>query len=157
MLGADLYLWLKSFHVLMAVIWVGGAITMQVLAVRIVRTNDRALLRTFAGLAEFVGNRIFAPASITLVILGIWMVIKEPAWTFGQFWILAALAMFAFSFVSGAFYLGPQSGKLKKMYEAEGTDAAGAPELIHKLFLVSRVELVLLVLIVFDMVLKPGL
>ena len=157
MVGADLYLWLKSFHVLMAIIWVGGAITMQVLAIRIVRTDDRSLLRTFAGLAEFVGNRVFAPASITLVILGIWMVIEEPAWTFGQFWILAALGMFAFSFVSGAFYLGPQSGKLKKMYEAEGTDAPEAPALIQKLFMVSRIELVLLVLIVFDMVLKPGL
>ena len=156
MLGADLYLWLKSFHVLMAIIWVGGAITLQVLAIRIVRTNDRSLLRTFAGLAEFVGNRVFAPASIILVILGIWMVIKEPAWTFGQFWILAALGMFAFSFVSGAFYIGPQTGKLKKMYEAEGTEAAGAPALIRKIFVVSRIELVLLVLIVFDMVLKPG-
>jgi hypothetical protein len=65
--------------------------------------------------------------------------------------------MFAFSFVSGAFYIGPQTGKLKKMYEAEGTEAPGAPALIRKIFVISRIELVLLILIVFDMVLKPGL
>jgi hypothetical protein len=70
--------------------------------------------------------------------------------------VLAAIAMFAFSFVSGAFFLGPQSGKLKQMYDAEGTNAPGAPALIRRLFLVSRIELVLMVLIVFDMVLKPG-
>jgi hypothetical protein len=71
--------------------------------------------------------------------------------------VIAALAMFAFSFVSGAFYLGPQSGKLKRLYEAEGANAAGARELIGKLFLVSRIELVLMVLIVLDMVIKPGI
>jgi len=153
---AALYEWLKAFHVLMAIVWVGGAIALQVLAVRTMRTNDPERLRVFAGEVEFVGTRIFTPASLILLLLGIWMVIDEPAWTFGQFWILAALAMFAFSFVSGAFYLGPQSGKLKRLYEAEGSTAAAAPGLIRKLFVVSRIELVLMVLIVFDMVIKPG-
>ncbi|MGH2589743.1 MAG: DUF2269 family protein [Actinomycetota bacterium] len=114
-------------------------------------------LAAFAGEAEFVGTRIFTPASLILLGLGIWMVIDEPAWTFGQFWVLAGLGMFAFSFVSGAFYLGPQSAKLKKMYAAEGTSAPAAPAIIRRIFVVSRVELVLMVLIVADMVLKPGL
>jgi len=156
MVAADLYLWLKAFHVLMAVTWVGGAITLQILAVKITRSEDRELLRSYTGLVEFVGTRIFTTASLILLALGIWMVIDSPAWDFGQFWVLAAIAMFAFSFVSGAFFLGPQSGKLKEMYDAEGTNAPGAPALIRRLFLVSRIELVLMVLIVFDMVLKPG-
>jgi uncharacterized membrane protein len=156
MLGARLYDWLKAFHVLMAIVWVGGALALQVLAIRTLRANDPERVRTCAGESEVVGARIFAPASLVLLLLGIAMVIKEPAWTFGQFWILAALAMFAFSFASGIFYLGPQSGKLKRMYEAEGPDAPGASALIRKLFLISRIELTLLVLIVFDMVIKPG-
>ena len=151
---AGVYEWLKAFHVLMAVVWVGGAIMLQLLAVRTMRANDPQRLRMFAGEVEFVGTRIFTPASLTLLILGIVMV--NDRWAFDQFWIIAAIAMFAFSFVSGAFYLGPQSGKLKKLYGTEGTDAAGAPVLIRKLFVVSRIELVLMVLIVFDMVLKPG-
>jgi hypothetical protein len=57
----------------------------------------------------------------------------------------------------GAFHLNPQSAKLKKMFTTAGPGAPGAPALIRKLFLVSRIELVLLVLIVADMVLKPGL
>jgi uncharacterized membrane protein len=154
MIAAGVYEWLKAFHVLMAVVWVGGAIMLHVLAVRTMRANDPQRLRTFAGEIEFVGTRIFMPASLILVILGVVMVIDR--WAFDQFWIIAAIAMFAFSFVSGAFYLGPQTGKLKKLYETEGTDAAGAPVLIRKLFVISRIELVLLVLIVFDMVLKPG-
>jgi uncharacterized membrane protein len=157
MLAVELYEWLKTFHILMAIVWVGGAIAIQVLAIRIVNEGDPVKMASFAGEVEFVGMRVFAPASLILFGLGVWMVILEPAWTFGQFWILAALAMFAYSFVSGVFYLGPQSGKLKKMYEAEGPTAPGAPAIIRRLFLVSRIELVFLVLIVADMVIKPGL
>jgi uncharacterized membrane protein len=156
MLAIRLYDWLKAFHVLLAIVWVGGAIGVQLLAVRIVRTNDPVRMAVFSGEVEWIGTRLFAPASGLLLLLGIWMVIEEPAWTFGQFWILAALAMFAYSFLSGMLYLGPQSAKLKKMFEAEGP-SAGTTALIRRLFVVSRIELVLLVLIVFDMVLKPGL
>jgi uncharacterized membrane protein len=154
---AEVYEWLKALHVLMAIVWVGGAMTLQVLAIRTMRSHDPERLRTLAGEVEFVGTRIFTPASLILLLLGIWMVIDEPAWEFTQFWIVAALAMFAFSFVSGVFFLGPQSGKLKQMYETEGSNAPGAPALISKLFTVSRIELVLMVLIVVDMVVKPGL
>ncbi|HEY7755259.1 MAG TPA: DUF2269 family protein [Actinomycetota bacterium] len=153
----ELYDWLRAFHVVLAVIWVGGAVVLQILAVRILREDDPAKSAAFAGQVEWMGTRVFAPASGLLLLLGIWMVIEEPAWTFGQAWILVALAMFAYSFLSGVLYLGPQSGKLKRMYEIEGPAAPGAPALIRRLFLVSRIELVLLILIVFDMVLKPGL
>lgn len=98
-----------------------------------------------------------APASGLVLVFGIWMVIQEPAWTFGQLWVLAALAMFAFSFLSGFFYLGPQSGRLKQIYQTEGVESPAATALLGRLFLASRIELVLLILIVLDMVLKPGL
>jgi uncharacterized membrane protein len=152
-----LYEWLKTLHVLAAIVWVGGAATLQILAIRVQRQDDPVKLAAFAGETEFICTRVFTPASLLLLIFGIWMVIDEPAWTFGQFWILAGLGMFAFSFVSGAFYLGPQAGRLKRLYEAEGPTAAAAPAIIGRLFLVSRIEVVLMLLIVADMVLKPGL
>ena len=157
MLAARLYDWLLAFHILMAIVWVGGNILMQVLAVRIVRERDPMKTAQFLGDVEWVGTKVFAPASGLALLLGIAMVIKEPAWTFGQLWVLAAIAMFAYSFLTGILYLGPQSGRLKKLYEAEGPTAVAAPAIIRRLVLASRVELVLLVLIVFDMVLKPGL
>jgi hypothetical protein len=100
---------------------------------------------------------VFTPAALLLLGLGIWMVILEPAWTFGQFWILAAIAMFAYSFLVGAIYLGPQSAKLKRTYERDGAESVEASDILKRLFLASRIELALLILIVFDMVLKPGL
>jgi hypothetical protein len=67
-----------------------------------------------------------------------------------------AIAMFAFSFVSGAFCIGPHLKRLRRVADAEGTDSPAVDALIRRIFVVSRVELVLLILIVFDMVLKPG-
>ena len=61
------------------------------------------------------------------------------------------------SFLSGFFYLGPQSGRLKQIYQTEGVESPAATALLGRLFLASRIELVLLILIVLDMVLKPGL
>jgi uncharacterized membrane protein len=155
-LSIGLYDWLKAFHVLAAVIWVGGNAVLQILSTRIVRENDPVKLADFAGHIAWVGTRIFTTASLLLVVLGVWMVIESPAWNFGQFWILAALAMFAYSFLAGAFYLGPKSAQLKKMFQTEGPSEA-TTALIRRMFVVGRIEFALLILIVFDMVLKPGL
>ena len=43
---AELYEWLKAAHILMAIVWVGGAIMLQILAIRAVRSNDRERMHT---------------------------------------------------------------------------------------------------------------
>ena len=72
MLGV-LYDWLKFGHILMAIVWVGGAITMQLLATRIQRVGTRQQLVEITEHIEFVATRLFIPASLILLILGIWM------------------------------------------------------------------------------------
>ncbi|MGZ5354273.1 MAG: hypothetical protein ACXWDS_05155, partial [Actinomycetota bacterium] len=54
----DLYDWLKSVHVLLAMIWVGGAIALQVLAVKISRSNDATRMAAFSGDVEWIGMRV---------------------------------------------------------------------------------------------------
>jgi len=152
---AALYDWLLFFHILCAIVWVGGAIALQIIGIRVFRRGPAASYALLADF-EFVGTRVFMPASILLLGLGIWMVAIGP-WSFGQTWILLAFAMFAYSFVSGAFFLGPQLKKTKEVADEKGADSAEVGELTRRLFLVSRVELVFLVLIVADMVLKPFL
>ena len=153
-LVAVLYDWLLFLHILMAIVWVGGAVTLQILGTRIARTGDSQQLHDAAGQFEFVGTRVFMPASIVLLGLGIWMVAMGP-WSFHQFWIIIAFAMFAYSFVSGAFFIGPQLRRMKMAWDAEGAASQQVPILIRRIFMVSRIELVFLVLIVADMVLKP--
>jgi uncharacterized membrane protein len=155
MLAITLYLTLKSLHVLAAITWVGGAITTQVFALRVTRSGDPQRLAPFASEAEFVGQRIFTSASLALLLLGIWMVIIGP-WSFGMTWILFALVVFGSSFVLGAGFIGPESGRIGKLIAAEGPTAPEVHRRIKRIFLLTRIELVFLILVVFDMVVKPG-
>jgi len=152
---ATLYSWVKSFHVLMAVIWVGGNFALQIVAIRVNRSGNRTFAMELTKQYEFIGTRVFMPVSLVLLGLGIWLVSIGP-WNFGMLWIDLGLAMFAFSFVSGAFYLGPHLKKLHQTVDREGLESPAADALIRNIFLVSRIELTLLFLIVLDMVLKPG-
>ena len=152
---AALYDWLLFLHILCAIVWVGGAISLQIIAIRVNRRGPAAAY-ALLGDFEFVGTRIFMPTSLLLLVLGIWMVSIGP-WSFHQTWILLGLAMFAYSFVSGAFFLSPQLRKTREVADEKGPDSAEVGELTRRLFIVSRIELVFLVLIVADMVLKPFL
>jgi hypothetical protein len=73
-----------------------------------------------------------------------------------EFWLVFPIVVWAASFVIGAAYLGPQSGKLSKDVEQYGIDSPQAMERLQRIFLISRIELVLLLLVVLDMALKPG-
>jgi uncharacterized membrane protein len=148
----------KFVHVLAAIIWVGGAATAQVYALLAVRTNDPVRVAAFAGDTEFVGTRIFLPASVILLVSGI-LTVRESggAWGYGQGWVQFGLAVIALSIVTGAGFLGPESGRISKATKAGGVESPEVQARIRRIFLVSRIELVLLVAVVFDMVVKPGM
>jgi uncharacterized membrane protein len=151
----DLYELLLAIHVLAAVVWVGGATALQVLAFRTVRTDDGARIAYFSGEAEWVGMRIFFPASVIVLLAGIGLVL-EGSWGFDQLWILLGLAGIAFSIVVGAGFLGPESGRIKGLMEARGPEDVEVKERISRIFRISRIELGVLLLIVLDIAIKPG-
>ena len=85
---------LKYVHVLSAVVWVGGACTVQAFAIRISATGDGARMATFAKDAEYVGNRIFLPSSIILLVSGIFTIHESGGgWSYDQTWVQVGLAM----------------------------------------------------------------
>lgn len=150
------YEWLLFFHIAAAIVWLGGGVAIQVLAIRANRADDPARMVTIAHEAEWFGLRIFLPSSLTVLVLGIILTVDGP-WDFGQTWIVLALIGYGLSFLTGATFLGPESGRIGKLLAAEGPDSPAVRARIQRIFLVSRIELVLLYLIVLDMVVKPGL
>jgi uncharacterized membrane protein len=154
-LAITLYLILKSLHVLAAITWVGGAITTQAYAIRTMRSRDPQRMVSFTKDVEFIGQRMYTSASLVLLVLGIWMVIIGP-WSFGMAWILSALIVFGGSFLLGAGFIGPESGRIGRLMEAEGPSSPEVQRRIKRIFAISRIELVFLILVVFDMVVKPG-
>jgi uncharacterized membrane protein len=148
----------KFVHVLSAVVWVGGACTVQVYALLALRTNDPVRVAAFAKDTEFVGMRIFLPSSLILLVSGIFTLHDSSgAWSFSQGWVQFGLVVIALSILVGAGYLGPEAGRIGKATEAGGVEAPEVQARIRRIFLVSRVELVFLLAVVFDMVVKPGM
>jgi uncharacterized membrane protein len=134
---------LKFVHVLSAVVWVGGACTLQTFAIRINATG--------------VGNRIFLPSSIILLVSGIFTIRESSgAWSYDQTWVQIGLAMILVSIAIGAGFLGPEAGRISRAIEKDGVESPDAKRHITRIFLVSRFELILLLLVIFDMVVKPG-
>ena len=141
-------------HIVCAVIWVGGAFFAQLLALRVQRSTDPADLPKFGRNVEFLGTRVFLPASILLFIAGAVMVAQR--WSFGDVWVSVSMGLWLLSAIAGSLYIGPRTKKIAELFESEGPTSAGARSLMDKVFLVSRLELVSFAIIVALMVFKPG-
>ena len=152
--AATTYQWYLAVHILAAVIWVGGAFVIQVLTIRASRPNAALQIGMLGREIEWIGTRFFIPSSLVLVVVG-FLLIHEGNWDY-TFFIVFALIVWIASFVVGAGFLGPQSRKLGEDVERYGPDSPQATARMQRLFLVSRIELVFLILVVLDMALKPG-
>lgn len=142
-------------HVLAAVIWVGGALALQVLAIRTERTADEARIAAFATEAEWVGSRVFLPASIVLLLAGIGLTL-EGDWGFTTPWVLLGLVAYGLSALTGSLFVGPESKRIGTMVNEAGPRDPEVTSRIKRVFVVSRIELAILIFIVFDMTVKPG-
>jgi uncharacterized membrane protein len=149
-----MYQLLLYVHIICAVIWVGGAAYAQLLAVRVNRSPDPSELPHLARHIEYLGTRVFLPAAVLLFVAGAAMTVQ--AWSFGQTWIAISVALWVLSAVVGAVYLGPRVKRAGELFEAEGPTSQEGRELINRLFLVSRLELVGFALIIALMTFKPG-
>jgi uncharacterized membrane protein len=155
--GSDAYKWLLAFHILLAVVWVGSNTAIQILVIRAKRAGgDR--IAYLAGEIEWYGTRVLLPTALTLVILGFILLHESSgAYDLGQGWVLFGFLVWVFSTIVGAGYLGPESGRLGKLVEERGPDDPEYQRRLGRIFIVSRIELVLLILAVLDMTVKPGL
>ena len=147
--------WLKLIHVLAAMVWVGGAVVMQVVAIRAMASRDPGRQATFSADVEWLGLRVFTPASVVVLLAGIAMVL-DAGIGFTDTWILAGLVGIAFTIIVGASFLGPESGRLKALIAERGESD---PEMVRRrgrIFLVSRIDLAVLIFVVVMMVLKPA-
>jgi uncharacterized membrane protein len=149
-----LYDLIKYVHVLAAITWVGGAFYAQMLALQVQRSTDPDDIPKFGRNVEHIGTWVFLPASIILFIAGAILVAQR--WSFSQAWVSIAIALWLASVLAGALYLGPRSKRIGELFATEGPSSVAARSLMARLFLVSRLELVSFAVIVFLMVVKPG-
>jgi uncharacterized membrane protein len=149
------YTFLLFVHVSMAIVWIGGGLMMQFFALRAIKAGP-ARAAAFATDVEWIANRMLIPASLLAMLSGILLVVEGP-WSFGDDWIVIGLVLFGITFVAGITFLGPESGRLGKLIAEQGMESPEAQRRLGRIILFSRLDLVLLFLIVFDMAVKPEL
>ncbi|HEY7874837.1 MAG TPA: DUF2269 family protein [Actinomycetota bacterium] len=153
----DLYELLKFIHVLAAAAWVGGVVLSQVHGAWVAKKNDPHDFNSFIAFQAFLGKKYFMPLAITVIAAGIAMVLESEAWDFTDTWIIIGIALYVVSVVIGAGFLGPQSEKIQQGLASGGPPDTALQALIDRVALLSRVDFVVLILVVADMVIKPGL
>jgi uncharacterized membrane protein len=141
-------------HIICAVIWVGGAVYAQLLGLRVSRSSDPSELPHMARHVEFIGSRVFLPAAVLLFVSGAVMTLQ--AWSFGQAWIAVSVALWVLSALVGAIYLGPRVKRAAELFEAEGPTSQAGRELIDRMFVVTRLELIGFAVVIALMTFKPG-
>jgi len=144
-----------SIHILCAVLWVGGGTVLVLQVLRAQRERRPERLAEIAGDAEWIGSRVFAPLSLVLVIFG-FLLVSKGDWQW-HFWLIWGMVFWVVSFLAGAAFLGPQAGRIKKLTDERGPTDTEVQRLIGRVLLVARIDNVLLLLVVLDMALKPGL
>jgi uncharacterized membrane protein len=144
------YEFLLFVHVACAAIWIGGGFVLQLYGMVVRRGGDVAEIAQFSGRAGSLGERLFSPAAIVLLLAGIGMMI-DGNWSWGQLWVVFSLVVFAGSFVNGVLYIAPMAKRLPEV----GPETPAGQVLIGRIFAALRVELVFLFGVVFAMTVKP--
>jgi uncharacterized membrane protein len=147
---------LLFLHISMAALWVGGGAMIQFFALRIMKATDPMRMAEFGRDVEWIGNRVLIPVSALAVVSGILLVVESDFWGFGDDWIVIGLILFAITFLAGSLFFGPESGRLGKLAEKEGPTSPAVQAKMQRLIALSRADLMLLFLLVFDMAVKPS-
>jgi len=149
--------WYTAFmavHVSFVVLWIGGGLFLTMMGILAERARDAQQLLAITKMAALAGERIFPPASIVVLSMGIAMQINAHR-SFSHFWIIFGLIGFASTFVIGMGVLAPRSKKLKALLTTKSADDPETIAAISRILLIARVDIAVLLLVVADMVIKP--
>jgi uncharacterized membrane protein len=152
----DSYRFLLFLHILAAVGWVGGTVLFSLMGVRLQRAGTPEQRHDLVGQLAYFGKSYFAAMSVALIVIGLGLA-ADDRWDFSMRWIQLGILGWLVTTVFGAAYLGPQFEKLSERMTAEGADTPAVRERTSQLLLLFHLEAVLLILVVADMVLKPGI
>ncbi len=149
--------WYAAFmavHVLAVVVWIGGGTLLTIFGILAERRQDAEEVSAIARMAAFAGERIFAPAGVIVVAMGIAMVIDGHL-GFGHFWIIFGLLGFLATFLTGVTVLAPAAKRLSALVETHGATHPETQAAIAHILRIARVDIAMLLVVVVDMVTKP--
>jgi len=151
----DLYEVLLFIHVLAAALWVGGGVMLHIIAERAVKSDDPGRIGTLLADAEHTGKTFFGPASGVTLLAGIALVLKGD-WGWDQFFVLGGILGIVISMGLGFGGIQPASMKVGQALGATGSVTDEVRAGLKKIQALSRIDTLILIVVVFLMTVKPG-
>jgi uncharacterized membrane protein len=148
------YFVFKMLHVGAAVLWVGGGLFIAICAILAELANDDDQLLEIGRLADQVASKVFPLMSFVVLGFGFAMTANGNI-GYEQFWIIFGLAAWAASAATGILFLTPETKRLTSAMAARGPKDPEVQARLRRILLVLRVDIAVMLLIVFDMVVKP--
>jgi hypothetical protein len=147
---------LLFLHILAIATWFGSGLAIMVLATRAISVGG-APFGTFTINAGWWASRAHPAAGVVLLLTGFGMV-ADADLSLGDTWLWLGIVGLVAAFGVGGALIGRTSDALTKQLEASGgVYAEQHRPLAEQLILYARIELAVLVLVIADMVAKPGL
>jgi putative copper export protein len=146
-------LWL-FLHATAAIVWVGGAVMLQVFGILTKRAADPAKTAFFARNASWTVSRVFLPSALIILASGVGLKF-EANWDWGEPFIVYGLVAWALASLVAFGYLGGAMGRAAAQLESEGPSPALALRFRNLVWL-SRALFLVLLTIVFMMTVKLG-
>lgn len=146
----DWYDLLVYVHVVGAVVWIGSGAALQAIAVKARNSNSHNEQLRAVHLNEWFSNSVFAPAGMITLLAGFALV--GLGWShIHDVWIIAAIIAIALSFVWLATVMKPIT---QQLLQAK-TKTEDSALLFKKYLWASRLDLILLLFVLYTMVVKP--
>jgi uncharacterized membrane protein len=152
-----MYDFLLTVHVLFAILWVGGGVTLHILMRRALRLTDGTARHTAFSELEWLGERFYPVFSLTLFVAGILLITRDDGgWEFSDTFVQIGLTGWVISFLIGIGFYGREGKRRAGLVEAEGADSPAVTASVKKTATVNSFELLILLIVVVDMTTKPG-
>ncbi|HET6380438.1 MAG TPA: DUF2269 family protein [candidate division Zixibacteria bacterium] len=149
----DFYPWMKTLHVLLAILAMGSNATYGIWQARAARNPEHMgwTLRT----VKFIDDRVANPSYIGLAIFGVLMVLTGP-WEFEMFWIAVAIGLYLLLMVLGLAVYTPLLSRQIRVFETDGPHSPEFAQLTRRSRMLGGLLGLIVIAIVVLMVVKPG-
>ncbi|MCC6831755.1 MAG: DUF2269 family protein [Thermoleophilia bacterium] len=142
-------------HVVMAAAWLGGGIVFTALAFWAWGSRDPAKVVALSEAGDYAGTRVFAPAAILLLASGAWAV-HEGNWEYGDAWVSIGFAGWVIGLVIALAWHVSEGRRIRAAVAEGGADGPRARSLARAGLAVGIAEVIMLIVVVWAMVAKPG-
>jgi hypothetical protein len=149
--GYELWLFL---HIAAAMVWIGGATVAQVFGILAQRSGEPARSAAFGRDMAFIGPKVFAPAALVVLATGVFLT-EDGNWDWSEPFVWLGIVGWGIVAFTAFAYLTRAMGRVGARLAADGPSAEVAAE-VRRLVLLGRVLILVLFVIAFLMVVKPG-